>query len=381
MPGGPLFRLYRRSRLSGPELQQLQRRLLVVPMIAWTPLLLLSWLDGRALTGVALPFLHDVETHVRLLVALPLLVLTERIVHARMPEIVRQFIDRQLVPDDHRSAFEAAIASALRLRNSTIAELGLIAFVYAIGITFIWRVMIAVPSDTWYWSPGGGAMDVSRAGWWYMLVSVPMFQFLLFRWYYRLLLWAYFLWRVSRLPLALNVLHPDQSGGLGFLAEMPRALTTLLLAHGALAAGMFADAIFFESKSLGDYKIEIIVVVLFSLFLVVAPLGAFTPLLARTKRDGNLRYGALAQAYVRDFDRKWLRRAAPRDEPLIGTADIQSLADLGNSYGVLREMRLLPVDGRSVVVLAIAAVLPLTPLLLTMFSVNQLLKQMMGLFF
>ena len=52
--------------------------------------------------------------------------------------------------------------------------------------------------------------------------------------------------------------------------------------------------------------------------------------------------------YVREFDNKWLRGNAPIDEPLIDSADIQSLADLGNGYEVVRGMRWVPFTGQAV---------------------------------
>jgi hypothetical protein len=52
------------------------------------------------------------------------------------------------------------------------------------------------------------------------------------------------------------------------------------------------------------------------------------------------------QRYVRDFDDKWLRGGTSTDEPLLGNADVQSLADLANSFEVVRTMRIVPVDER-----------------------------------
>ena len=75
--GGPIFQLFRRSHLSGDGLELVHWRILVITLIAWLPLLLLSMLGShlRAQT-VKLPFLHDIETHVKLLVALPVLPLS-----------------------------------------------------------------------------------------------------------------------------------------------------------------------------------------------------------------------------------------------------------------------------------------------------------------
>ncbi|MGZ4830754.1 MAG: hypothetical protein ACXV78_14040, partial [Candidatus Angelobacter sp.] len=58
--GGPLFQLHRRMHLTGEGLELLYRRLLVIPLFAWLPLLLLSVLDGHVLGGgFKINFLHD----------------------------------------------------------------------------------------------------------------------------------------------------------------------------------------------------------------------------------------------------------------------------------------------------------------------------------
>src|SRR3974377_255078 len=80
--GGPLFQLLRRAHLSGDALDLLQRRIIVIPLIAWLPLALLTAIDGQLLGGpTTVPFLVDVDVHVRLLVALPLLIAAEIVVH------------------------------------------------------------------------------------------------------------------------------------------------------------------------------------------------------------------------------------------------------------------------------------------------------------
>ena len=66
--------------------------MLAVVVLTWLPLLLLSLAAGHAWgNSVTLPFLHDVELHVRLLVALPLMIVAELVVHQRMRPVVGQF--------------------------------------------------------------------------------------------------------------------------------------------------------------------------------------------------------------------------------------------------------------------------------------------------
>ena len=86
---------------------------------------------------------------------------------------------------------------------------------------------------------------------------------------------------------------------------------------------------------------DLIGVVALLLFAILGPLLVFSRRLEAVKRAGLREYGTLAQRYVREYDHKWLRDTAP-DEAFVGSADIQSLADLGNSFEVVKEMRGCP---------------------------------------
>ena len=191
-------------------------------LITWLPLLLLSTWEGRAWRGdVEVPFLLNAEVHARFLLALPLLMLAELTVHLRMRRLLAQFVARDLIPDADRPRVDAAIGSAMRLRNSLAAELLLIVLIFGLGIPL--RNYIAVDASTWTAGSaaggGSGFANLSLAGWWHALVSLPIFQFLLVRWYFRMFIWTRFLWQVSRIELKLVPTHPDRVGGLGFLAQ------------------------------------------------------------------------------------------------------------------------------------------------------------------
>ena len=212
-------------------------------------------------------------------------------------------------------------------------------------------------------------------------MSLPLFQFILLRWYFRLFVWVGFLWQVTRCDLSLVPTHPDRAGGLGFLSGTVVAFAPVLLAHGVMLAGLIASQIFFQAAKLPDFKAELAVVVVFLLLIVLGPLLLFMPHLALARRVGLREYGTLAQRYVREFDDKWLRGGAPADEPLVGSADIQSLADLGNSFELVRSMRPVPFTRDVVLQLAVITLLPVVPLLLTMVSLEELLKQLLKVVF
>ena len=380
--GGPLFQLIRRAHLSDDALELWLRRILIIPLFAWLPVLILSIIEGRLWSGGSnVSFLSDIEVHVRFLVALPLLIVAELVVHQRMRPVVRQFLERGLIADGSRPRFEAAVRSALRLRNSTLAEVLMLAFVYLVGVLYVWPRYIALDMETWYATPTGGARRLALAGWWFVYVSLPLFQFMLFRWYFRLFIWIRFLWQVTRCQLSLVPTHPDGSGGLGFLANIVVAFAPLLTAHGALVAGFIANQIFFKTATLPSFKLQLAVVVAFLLVVVLGPLLFFVPHLAAARRTGLREYGTLAQHYVREFDAKWLRGGAPAGEALLGSADIQSLADLGNSFEVIRNMSAVPFTRRTIIQLAVVTLLPVAPLLLTMISLEELLTQLLKVVF
>ena len=380
--GGPLFQLWRRSHLAGDGLELLHRRIVAFVVLAWAPLLLLSIAEGHAWGGsVALPFLYDLELQVRLLVALPLLILAEWVVHERMRPVVQQFVARGLIPDAARATFDAAIASALRLRNSFTAEVLLIAFVFGAGVLVSQSTQIVLASASWYGVPIEGTVQPTLAGWWLRWVSLPLFQFVLLRWYFRLFIWTRFLWQVSRIDLRFMPTHPDRCGGMGFVSSVSNAFVPVLSAQGAVLSGLIANRIFYAGATLPEFKLELIGLVAVMVFAILGPLLVFAPKLAAAQRKGAREYGILAQRYVREFDQKWLRGGAPSDEPFIGSADIQSLADLANSFEVVKGMRWVPFNMQTVLHLSVATLLPVLPLMLTMISLQELLERLLMIVF
>ena len=373
--GGPLYQWMRKAGLAGDALQLLRRRVFLLSAFTWLPLLLLS---SMVESTAKVTFLQDVEIHVRFLVALPLLIVAELFVHQRMRTLVPRFLERDLIPENCLARFEAAITSALRLRNSVAAEVFLIGFVYLIG-SAVWRSTLALGVATWYSQPAAQGQQWTWPGIWYAYVSLPVFQFLLIRWYFRMGIWTVFLFKVSRIPLKLIPIHPDGVGGLGFLSATVQAFVPLLLAHGALFAGSAANRIFYLSAKLPEFRTEVFLVLAFLLCVVLGPLLFFAPQLHRVKLTGLAEYGTLAHRYVKEFDHKWLRGGAPGDEPLVGSADIQSLADLGNSFQLVKSMRLLPFSRDSVFQLVGATLAPFVPLGLTMMPLEDLLKRLLSI--
>jgi hypothetical protein len=132
-----------------------------------------------------------------------------------------------------------------------------------------------------------------------------------------------------------------------------------------------------EGATLPEFKVELIGIVALMVSAILGPMLVFGPALKAAKRTGLREYGTLAHQYVREFDRKWLRGGAPADEPVIRSADIQSLADLGNSFEVVKGMRFASFTMQPVLQLAVTSLLPVAPLLLTVVSPEELLVRLL----
>jgi hypothetical protein len=379
--GGPLFQLLFRAQRSDDELMKVRQRFIIgIALFVWLPLLVLSAVKGQLFRGsVAVPFILDLEVHVRFLAALPLLLIAELATEQRMRPLLQQFLERNLVPKNSMGGFEAAVTSASRLRNSVIPEVLLVALVYGFGILIVWRQYVALDIAAWYTAPSGEGSRLSLAGMWYGYVSLPIFQFLLLRWYFRLFIWARFLWQMSRIELNLVPTHPDRVAGLSFLSNTTNAFSVLAAAHGALLAGYLATRVVILGTTLTQFKTEIALMVIFVLCIILSPLLVFSPKLIKAKRNGLREYGVLAGHYVNEFDTKWLRGGVPTNEKFVGSADIQSLADLGNSYNMVQAMRSAPITRNVIVRLTVATLVPIVPLLLTMMSLEDLVKKLVAI--
>ncbi len=373
--GGPFFQLLLRSGAIRPTFDLLVRRVLVLALVPWLPLLVLTLVAGTALgDAVSVPFLKDIEVHARFLVAIPLLVVAERMTHRRLRPVFDQFVDRALIAPSDLAAFDGILARARRWRNSYVAEALMIVASFAMTVS-VWRPHVVLTVATWYARPGSGGVDLTPAGVWYAFAAIPVMRFLFFRWLYRLAILYVVLARISRLPLQVVPTHPDRVGGLSFLGELGISLQPLHMAITSLVSGYIANRILFDGRQLSDFYLMGGVVLGMLLVLTILPLLFFAGPLAVARRKGLKEYGTLAQRYVQAFRGRWVSPVLGGGEALLGSADVQSLADLSTSYDIVREMQTIPVSLRQAVSLLAVAAVPLVPLLLTQFSLATLLEK------
>src|SRR5262245_15979271 len=374
--GGPTYQILLRLRLLEEDRPRISRRAVALTLLAWVPLLVLTAIQGAALGNrVRIPFLYDFAAYTRFLVAMPLLVIAEAMIGPRLAQAAAHFFTNGIVRNEDYAMWDGAAEDAIKLRDSALGEGVVLVFAYLGALGFIWYFESQV--STWRALTTHSGRGFTLAGWWYGLVSIPIFQFFLYRWFFRLFIWSRFLWRISRLNLALVPAHPDRAGGLGFLGESHSAFAIIAFAVGAVFSGIFASELVFENIPIQSLKIPIATVGVLLLILFEGPLLVFALLLRNLKRRGLMDYGALATEYTRQFHDRWIGGNRPESEPLMGSADIQSLADLGNSFELVKRMRIVPFDGRAIIMLALAFLVPMLPLLFTVMPLDELLKTLL----
>jgi len=340
-------------------------------LIAWTVLIVLAVQQGATHKLFALSLLG---VHVRLLLAIPLFFLCETWVAPRMIEFVRDLLRTGVVREADKPALTAIVRRIGLLSDPWLAEI--IFLLIAFGIPLIeWILGVqGLPGQTASLGSlltGTGGRFGPALGW-YMLFCLPLFRFLILRWLWHLGLWYYFLWRLQKLDLHLVPTHPDQTAGLGYLEVVHEHFAPLAAAISLVYSASFGENIASGAMTFEALCLTVPLVLLAVAILFIGPLLLFSAKLWEARITGWSEYMGMASRYVNAFDRKWIRGENPAEETLLGTADMQSLADLNNSVNIVREMRWIPAGKRLLIILAAAVIVPLTPLLLLKYPISDL---------
>ena len=363
--GGPLHRLERVTHLN------LVRLILAATAIAWVPLLLLSLVEWT-IEGRGEPLLRELSIHLRFLVAVPLFLIAERLLDGSCHYAIEQLFGEGFVKPEHVGRVRAMLRQVERWRDSPWPEAVILLGALLVGIA-TWSGFLH--------QPGVAPLEAHGAvGAWYALVSLPLFQFLLWRSLFRWGLWARVLGGLSRVPLRLLAAHADRRGGIAFLKRPSLGYgMLLLLAVGSVLCGRWASEIVQHGAKLSSFKPFFLVFVCVGSLISFAPLLAFVPRLLATRREGRREYEALVSDYSSRFAARWLS-GAPRSE-LLGSADIQSLADLGTTYReTIEKMQPLLFSPKDLILLVVVALLPAIPVLLFEVPAQQVLMRLLHLF-
>lgn len=369
--GGPLYRLQVALHLIRYPQWNLARRALCLLAISWMPLVIITaWLRPEDLSGL----LKDYLVYSRVVIALPVLLIGQLLMETRFRVVIEHVREAQLVSDEDQHKLDSVIASLTRLRDSALPEMLIAASIFT-------EVVIIGPSrlitgPAWAVSRGSTATHLTAAGWYYLLVSVLIYQFLVLLGFWKWFVWSYFLYRLSRMDLRIVATHPDLHGGLGFLGLAPVAFIPIAAAISLAVGAVWRYEILHTTASLASYLVSAIALVVVIFMFELAPLCFFVWKLSVLRQRAILEYGVLAQVHATDFHKKWISRREDGGKELSEVPNVTVLADFDVLYSNIKRMQPLPVDRNTLIGLALGVLVPLLPAVLAEIPLRVLVKEL-----
>ena len=368
--GAPFYEAQLRAGLLRGDSLCVGRRALIWVAICWAVPLVLSALEGHAIGPLSqTPFLLDPVAWARFFAAVGAFILAEQMTEKSHLETLRQFERAPLIAPTSNEAAAKAVLLACRKRDSWVAETACLLLAFLISV-FSYHNLTGAYGASWAVdSAAGGPSRLTLAAWWCLLVSGPIFWFLLLRTLWRALVWSALLRRLAGLELRLVSTHPDGNGGLGFVGNVPNAYTLFVLGISCVVSAAIAQHALQQqitptmiASVMGGW-----LVVVFG--LLAFPLTAFSEPLARLKIETLAATGAQATQFHRAAERNTLGRniAVPGETD----ADI---ADPSKQYDTTRKLSVWLFNRSALMPVAAAALLPLAAVAATQLPYKELMS-------
>jgi hypothetical protein len=265
--GGPFYRAQEATHLITSDRWNLGRRIVFALSVGWIPLLLITLLLNRS----ELPsLLRNYQVNARMLIAVPVLLIGQQVMESCFRTIAAQLRETNIVAPKDAGRFDAIIARLLRLRDSPLPELIIVLFAYGYVLLMVNARLSGAPLWATYYVRS--TPHLSPTGWYYVLVSQLMYQFLIGLSLWKWLLWSMFVFRLSRMNLQLVPTHPDRHGGLGFLSLSLTGCIPLAFSISIATGAHWRDAILLHRAHVSDFKFEAAALLILVILIAVGPL-------------------------------------------------------------------------------------------------------------
>jgi hypothetical protein len=318
--------------------------------------------------------LRDYRVHARLLIALPVLLFGELLMEARFRAVMSHIRQAHLLDASELEYMDGVVATLVSLRDSFLPELAVL-LLLVIHTALTYKGL--VDHTPWLVSGGGANLQLSVAGWYAVLVSAPIFQFLLGLSLWKWLLWVIFAFKLSQRNLKLIPMHPDKHGGLGFLSVTPAAFAPITFAASAVIGATWRYDILNHGAHLKDFMLPTIALGVIVAFVALGPLVLFVPRLAALRRRGILEYGILGQLLSIEFHQKWILHRTGHEAEFLQAPESSTLADYGQSYEKIEELNPFPAGKQDLIPLALAIAIPAFPVIIARIPVAIVLQDLL----
>jgi hypothetical protein len=350
-------------------------KIIFLIILTWLPLAILSAFQGLFLGDkVDVPFLLEPATHMKLLLAIPMFIISEKYVDRRILIIISQFLKNGMVNEINQNNFDQILQKFQRIAKNKKSEIVILIIVIVYGS---FRLLFNnLEITTWIYPFESNEHKLSWAGYWLIFVSFPIFQFLILRWLWRWIIWIRLLRAISKSDILIYPPHPDKAGGLGFLGERPLVFGSITLVLGVVYASILVNRILFLDFTLDQQIPFLVAFAIFSLILNILPLFFFSEPMRQSRLKHLHFYNTLGVDFIEVFKGKWLYQTKNEttNPPFQGSA-------LNQMYNNIYEMKTFPFDLKSMLSSVVLTILPLVPLLLFYIPFSELLEIIFGMMF
>ena len=328
-------------------------------MVCWVPLVILSLVYGNFWTGdFHDSFITSLEAQTRFLVALPILILVEPLISARLKKTLLQFHDGGLIPSHRVEEFWDLVKRKVDFLQNRWTYIIIVVICY-IQVAIVFNLDEKDSSlAAWQLQMVSGEIHLNMAGKWAVLVSRPLTMFFIYRWILRVFLWGRILAKISNLDLKLSPFHADRVGGLGFLPFSISYFTPFAFSISTVIAGLAADLVLAEKLTLVDYRIPLLVYVALVTIFFTYPLFAFSDKLVSLKERSIFSiYDQIKFVYQKaEFPPSLGANSKPMEDEKI--AYISSLSDFNAMMANVLNLRAMVFQVRDIVPLWVVTLLP-----------------------
>ncbi len=361
--GDLLFRLQRKIGLIPEQGLGIVRRALFWSLLAWLPIAVWALLQGCFLpVAGGEPLLAHYGINARLLLAVPLFIIGEGMMHSTLTTLLPRLVSSGIVPPAQLDRLRSVLGDIARLRDSVLPWIAIFA---VLASYFLLSIPNEVPHEL-AWANAQmdsqaqpGSAGLGFGAWWYLYVGRTIFLTLLLAWLWRLVLLFILFKRIAGLELSLVPTHPDRCAGLGFMARIPLMFVPFVLGISAVFASGWAHQTVYHDVAIASLRVEIIAFVVILPLLCVAPFVSFLGLMLRTKKQAMLDYGDLIGRHGRLVREKWIDGKPAVDDPILDAPELGPIADTAAPYELIAKIRPLPLTMGSLIPLVGAALLPM----------------------
>ena len=369
--GGLIYSITKIFRKKAKPGKELTHTAIALAVITWLPLCILALFESSfEHDDATINFLEDFLVHVRFLIVVPFLILIENIVDRTFISYIKNTDD--LIPHSQQESYNKLVKRLDKLTDSFIPEIVMLVIVYS-TIIFNWHISSDSAMGRNYLLNSGND-NLSAAGWYYLMISMPLFQMLMFRWFWRWIVWLYSIISISKFKIKTDPLHADQMAGLEYLNMVPLMFSFILIAPSAVLSALIGIDIIYNDAVLKSYTFQLAIYIFLLPIILYLPLAKFIPFLLRAKSEGIYKFGNLLRKHNIDYVKKWIAIDSTNKEPLLGSVDHSSLSDINGSYAPISNLKLIPIDVKLIVLSFILNIIPYIPLVFTYYSMRDLIN-------